>query len=192
MQTGHINSAVNLRGYEIRVTLRDIEPTIWRTFRVQEDITLVRLHKVLQVVMGWKDCHLHEFTFEGGSFGPPDDFDPTRVRSERGVRLTEVLPAIAGASFQYEYDFGDSWIHNLTIKDTVPSWTEQAFAVCLDGERACPPEDCGGPDGFAELLEAVRDPALPDHAEMVRWAGTTYDPERFDIERVNQRLRKLR
>ena len=95
------------------------------------------------------------------------------------------------AKFLYEYDFGDSWDHELLVEKVLPAEAEKRYPVCLTGKRACPPEDCGGIWGYASLLEAIRDPEHPEHDEMVEWVGDEFDPEAFDLDEVNRELHHL-
>lgn len=175
--------------FQIKVTLRDIDPPIWRRILVRADTRLGRLHDILQVVMGWEDCHLHRFAVGGTEYGVPDPDFPSDLKSERNVRLDKV--AAEGAVFLYEYDFGDGWEHDLVIEAALPA-QNRAYPACVAGERACPPEDCGGPYGYARLLEALADPDDEEHDELLHWVGGRFDPERFSVASLNRRLRRLR
>lgn len=176
--------------YQLKVALREIKPPIWRRVRVPGDITLAKLHHVLQIVMGWTNSHLHKFTIGAVDYAEPDPDGSLNFRSDRRARLNEVVRL--RQKFMYEYDFGDGWEHEIVVEQTLQPEPGAFYPVCLGGERACPPEDCGGIWGYAEFLEAIRDPNHPEHADMLGWAGGSFDPEVFDLDAVNRELRRLR
>ncbi len=131
--------------FQLMVTLQHRQPTIWRRIHVPADIRLGELHEVLQVVMGWEDAHLHAFRNGGTECGEPDPQFPGGMRTERNDPLGQV--ASVGDTFWYEYDFGDGWLHAIRVEQTLPGDTPHPR--CVGGERAAPPEDCGGPPGYA-------------------------------------------
>jgi len=176
--------------FQIRVTLRHSQPQVWHCLQVPTDIRLGRLHRVLQIAMGWTDSHLHAFRSRGAAYGLPDPEFPDGTRSERNVRLDKV--AAAGDAFVYEYDFGDGWEYELKIEKSLPADPAIHYPRCIGGERACPPEDCGGPPGYEDLLEALGDPAHPEHNGIREWLGCDFKSEHFDLAEVNQRLWRLR
>lgn len=169
---------------QLKVVLADVRPPIWRRLQVPSGFTLARLHRVIQLAFGWEDCHLHRFCIRDEEFGPEDpDFDGG-IRSER-VALRD-LGLRARAKFSYEYDFGDGWEHGVTVEKVLVPESPLAAPVCLAGERACPPEDCGGPWGYQELLAAVADPGHPAHEDRTEWLGPgPWDAEAFDLDQVN-------
>lgn len=171
--------------FQLRVTLLGVEPPIWRRLLVPQDLTLPRLHAVLQVVMGWTNSHLHQFKVGDVHFAEPhQELEPGPV-DHRRVTLNQIAPR-RGSTCVYQYDFGDSWEHLIEVEDELAAETVTApVPRCLGGERACPPEDCGGPYGYAEFLQAIRDPGHPEHAGSLEWAGHDFDPEAFDPEGVN-------
>ena len=175
--------------YLLKVTLRDVKPPIWRRLCVAGGLTLRDLHHVLQVSLGWTDSHLHEFEISGKRYGMPDpneDFgDPPF--DEQQFPLHKVLRR--GSRALYHYDFGDSWRHSLVVERITSLPPGNTKAECLAGARACPPEDCGGPYGYADLLEALADPSNERHAELREWAGPHFRPEEFDLSAVNRELR---
>jgi hypothetical protein len=179
--------------YQLKVSLLEIEPEIWRQLRVPGGASLDRLHEIFQVAMGWTNSHLHQFSVGDIRYGVPDpDFDQGDVRDERNVRLCEVATR-ANGSFVYEYDFGDGWEHRVVVeKILTPEERSADIPVCLAGARACPPEDCGGVPGYESFLEVRRDPTHEDHQAMLKWVGGSFDPEAFDPNKVNKRLRRLR
>lgn len=176
--------------YQIKVTLVDIEPPIWRRIEVPGDIRLGKLHRVLQIAMGWTDSHLHAYRIGGVAYGTPDPGFLDDIQNERNVRLDKVVAA--GDTFVYEYDFGDSWEHELKIENVVPADPTVHYPRCIAGGRACPPEDCGGSPGYAFLLEALRDPKHEDHEEWRVWVGDDFEPEGFDLGGVNQDLWRMK
>jgi hypothetical protein len=158
---------------------------------VASDVTLARLHRVLQVAMGWENCHLHEFRAGDSRFGVPDPDCNDDVRDDRRATLAGIARA-AGDTFLYLYDFGDGWEHEIVVEGVVTPDPTVQYPWCLTGERACPPEDCGGPPGFESFREAVEDPTHEDHGHMLSWVGGNYDAEAFDREKVNATLRQTR
>lgn len=176
--------------YEIKITLQDSRPPIWRRVQLPASITLSKLHRVLQIVMGWEDCHLHLFTAGGARYGVPDPDDWAEVKSERAVPLSRILQKPKDR-LDYEYDFGDAWALRVVVEKILPD-QELKFPVCVAGKRAGPPEDSGGVWGYEETLEIVRDPQHPEHEDRLEWLGDDFDPEEFDLEAVNQELRRLR
>ncbi len=176
--------------YQLKVSLRGIKPPIWRRVQVPGDITLAKLHRVLQIVMGWTNSHLHRFSIGGMDYAEPDPDGFLNVQSDRRARLDNV--ARAKQKFEYEYDFGDSWEHDIVVEKILQPEAGASSPVCLAGERACPPEDCGGVWGYQEFLEAVMNPAHREHEAMLTWVGGRFDPEAFDQGAVNASLRRLR
>jgi len=180
--------------YQIKVTLLGTRPPIWRRLLVAVGLTLEHLHDVLQVAMGWEDCHLHDFRVGQKRFGIPDPNDRlmglTATGNERTVRLFTVLRKV-GAKAVYTYDFGDSWEHAIVVEKVLPPEPGLAYPVCVGGKLQGPPEDCGSIPGFYNLLEALRDPAHDEHEEMLEWVGGDFDSEAFSVDDVNQRLAPL-
>lgn len=173
--------------YQLKITLKHIRPPIWRRVLVASTIKLPDLHAALQIAMGWTDSHLHQFIQGRRIYGVPDPEFPSATRSERDVRLNALL-AGEGDRLDYEYDFGDGWAHEIRLEKILPFDPRQKLPVCLKGNRACPPEDCGGPTGYQELLRLAAD-ALDDNAEVFEWLPMDFDPEYFDIDAVNAALR---
>ena len=188
------NNTISAEIYQLKVTLLGTRPAIWRRLLVPADLTLAQLHDVLQIAMGWQECHLHEFSAGGRHFGRPDPEDRFMgmppVENERRVRLSSVLHRI-GAKAIYTYDFGDSWEHSIVLEKRLPATSTIAYPMCTDGQLACPPEDCGGIGGFYDLLDALCDPTHEQHKELRDWVGGDYDPEAFSMEAVNQILTRL-
>ncbi|GMR08808.1 MAG: hypothetical protein BMS9Abin26_1815 [Gammaproteobacteria bacterium] len=170
--------------YQIKITLRHTKPPIWRRLLVKADIRLGELHDILQEVMGWEFAHLHGFRIGRDTNGEPDPGFPSGIKNERKVYLYKI--ATEGSSFIYDYDFGDGWEHDIKIEKILPAEPGADYPVCLDGQRACPPEDCGGPHGYAYMLEAFNDPDNGEHEEIVEWLGDNFDAEVFDVDAVNR------
>jgi hypothetical protein len=183
--------------YELKIVLLGSKPPIWRRLQVPGDANLGWLHAVLQVAMGWTNSHLHHFLTrearytdprqnEDMGFGDPPDRDETKAT------LAQIAPR-QGDQFGYEYDFGDSWGHEVTVEKVLPAEAAATTtALCLDGARACPPEDCGGIWGYAELLKTLKNPKHPEHQAMKEWLGVPFDAEAFDVAKINHWLRKLK
>lgn len=176
------------------MTLKDIEPPIWRRIQVP-DGTLGELHEVLQVAFGWQGYHLHQFVVRGEYYGPrpPHDLDlPMETEDEEAILISRVAAMGRKVRFIYEYDFGDNWRHEVVLERVLAPEPKVRYPRCIEGERASPPEDCGGPWGYADFLAAIRDPKHEDHHEMKAWIGGKFAPESFSAESVNQGLKRLR
>jgi Plasmid pRiA4b ORF-3-like protein len=178
--------------YTLSIRLAEIEPAIWRRIVVPGQLTLHRLHHILQVTMGWTHSHLHQFivpgTNESTYYGEPSPEDDYFHKDDRLIRLAQIAPK-KGAIFLYEYDFGDSWKHEITVEDiALTPKDEPPYPWCLDGRRACPPEDVGGVGGYQQFLEAWRDRSHPEHQEMRQWVGKHFKPELFSVQQVNAGL----
>ena len=176
--------------YQLKITLQQIRPIIWR--RVQtDDCPLDELHDIIQVSMGWEDEHMHAFEIEGEQYAFFEGADPYEYRDSRKVRLSDLVKREC-LRFVYEYDFGDSWRHTVEIEKTLPPEEEVRYPRCVAGERACPPEDCGGPWGYPYFVEKIQDPDHEEHEETLEWVGGEFDPEEFDLNAVNEELQHLR
>ncbi len=171
--------------YQIKVTLERIRPPIWRRLLVPSTVLLSRLHEILQIAMGWFDCHLHMFEARGQTYGVPDPESPLNIRNETTVKLDQVLVQAKDAMF-YEYDFGDGWRHKIVLEKVLAPIPETRTPLCIAGARACPPEDCGGPWGYANLLEVLANPSHPEHEELREWVGDQFDPAHFDLDEINE------
>lgn len=177
------------RFYLLKIQLLDIEPSIWRRFVVPASITLDRLHDVIQVVMGWTDSHLHEFTIGNKRYTEyPESKDDGQACGR--YRLGDLIKQ-KGRTFRYWYDFGDGWEHELVLEESRYFSPELRIQLaCLDGQRACPPEDVGGVPGYFEFLNALKDPNHEEHKSYTEWSGGSFDSERFDPESINWELMK--
>ena len=178
---------------QLKITLKDSRPPIWRRILVAGDVPLEKLQRILQIIMGWTDSHLHLFTIHGRDYGVPDrelDFG-RQTLSERRVRLLEVVHGEKDR-FLYEYDFGDNWTHQILVEKIIPKEAGKHYPVCVAGKRACPPEDCGGIWAYENFLEAIKDTRHPEHEDMLQWIGGGFNAEAFSLDEVNQQLRRLR
>ena len=174
--------------YQLKVTLKGARPPIWRRIQVPSNVTLARLHRVIQVSMGWYNAHLHQFTISGVGYGEPSPDDWESVKDERRFRLSAVVRT-EKTKFLYDYDFGDGWDHEILVEKILPNEAGLEQAICLKGARACPPEDVGGVWGYASFLETIGDPDHPEHDEMLEWVGGDFDPEAFDAEATTKALK---
>jgi hypothetical protein len=172
--------------YQLRITLQGIKPPVWRRVQVK-DCALPKLHDVIQTCMGWMQSHLHSFDIGGEQYSEPDPDGAMEAEDERKVKLSQVV-ARGYAKLGYTYDFGDSWGHSIEIEKTLPPEPGVRYPRCVEGQRACPPEDCGGSWGYGNFLKAIQDPSHPEHQDMMEWIGGPFDPEAFDIEAVNAQL----
>lgn len=183
--------------YQLKVVLLGSKPPVWRRVQVPGDARLDWLHAVLQVSIGWTNSHLHQFKVGGDCYSDTrhhfSEFegDP-QILEERKFTLRQIAPREQDA-FAYEYDFGDSWEHEITVDKILPP-DAAAFttAHCLDGARACPPEDCGGIWGYDNLLKILKNRKHPEHKSKKEWLGRAFDAEAFDVGKTNLWLRKLK
>jgi hypothetical protein len=177
---------------ELSIELLGSEPPIWRRFAVPFDLSLSDLHDVIQIVMGWTNSHMHQFvTPDEVRYGRPDLAGVGDERDERRATLKQIASK-KGGRFVYEYDFGDGWEHGLKVERIGPPTQGTRYPLLLEGERACPPDDVGGVYGYEEFLEAIKDPKHESHDDLLDWIGGSFDPEEFDVDKVNRELRKLK
>lgn len=187
-------SALN---YQLNVVLLGAKPPIWRRLQVPGNASLHWLHAVLQVAIGWTNSHLHQFKVGSNCYSDTrhhfEEFeDDPAILEERKFTLRQIAPRVE-QTFGYEYDFGDSWEHEITVEKILPHDPAAATtALCLDGARACPPEDCGGVWGYDNLLKILKNRKHPEHRSMMEWLGRAFDPEAFDAAKINLWLRKLK
>jgi hypothetical protein len=183
--------------YQLKIVLVGTQPPVWRRLQVPGTANLGWLHAVLQIAMGWTNSHLHHFLTGEGRYSDPqhgDDmgFGEEPDRDETKATIMQIAPERA-SKFGYEYDFGDSWEHQIVVEKILPSNPAAATtALCLDGARACPPEDCGGIWGYAELLKTLKNPKHPEHKRLKEWVGGSFDAKAFDCIKINFWLRKLK
>lgn len=169
--------------YQFKVTLQDSKPPIWRRIQVPEMYDFWDLHVAIQDAMGWYDCHLHEFEMINPATDSPVNIgipyeDAGGVLPERTQKIAHYFSA-ENPYAHYVYDFGDSWEHTIQLEKIIPR-ENITYPVCIDGKRACPPEDCGGIWGYEEFLEIINDPNHEEYEDMMDWIGGEFDPEHFD------------
>ena len=161
--------------YQMKVTLLGVRPLVWRRFQIAGNQTLYQLHLVVQTVMGWENYHLYEFSL-GNDTGE--------------VRLDQLLHT-EKQRFYYTYDMGDYWEHEVLVERILKPRKGAKHPVCIKGNRACPPEDSGGPPGYAHMLRVIRNKRHGEYREMMDWLGAGFDPVVFDIKTVNRELKRL-
>jgi hypothetical protein len=176
--------------YELKITLLEIDPPIWRRIQVPNTLLLSCLHDALQAVMGWTDSHLHQFERDGKCWGDTDSDDSgdLKLMDESRFSIGNLLKA-EGDSMIYLYDFGDNWRHEVVLEKIIPS-EAPTKPVCLAGARRCPPEDVGGPHGYQELLEVIFEPGHEEFEHYRQWAGSVH-AEQFSVAAVNEVLERM-
>lgn len=181
-----MEKVVNIaRVLTIRISLEGIEPAIWRSFVVREDISLHEFHEIIQTVMDWTDTHLYNFVIRNTEYTDEEtaaELEGSKIADTVSLRSLKLKN---GDTFKYLYDFGDGWMHKLKIEGVAAPETGIEYPVCLAGARSCPPEDCGGPPGYEEFLNIFNDPGHEEHESMREWAGPFFDPEDYDVELTN-------
>jgi len=189
---GRSEALVGSRIYTLKVTLLESTRPIWRRIHVSEHVTLGDLHYALQITMGWENAHLHEFHIGRKQYGM-DIEDPYReesINNEDEYKLREVIKR-KGQEFDYIYDFGDHWQHQVIVEAVSQPEPDVLYPICLGGERRCPPEDCGGMMGYDNLLAILKDPTHDEYESYREWLPEGFDPDRFDIEEVNASLDEI-
>lgn len=177
--------------FQLRVELEDVTPAVWRRILVPGSVRLDRLADMLIAAMGWSNSHLHCFEIGDTRYGMQFDDYPEGEQDEASVTVLQVLRDTT--FFSFEYDFGDGWTHLVNVEARLTSPVGLKAAVCLEGENACPPDDCGGPWGYEHVLEALADPLHDEHDDYVRWIGApSLDRTAFDLVTVNAMLQKVR
>lgn len=180
--------------YQFKITLLHIQPDIWRRIQVS-DGTLDDLHEFIQAAMGWTNSHLHQFTIDGQHYGDPalleDDMGDNDCEDSTATRLSKLLARRKPSyRFEYEYDFGDGWEHEIVYEGPQPVKPKQKYPCCIDGARACPPEDIGGSWGYEEFLAAIRDRKHDEHDAMLEWVGGSFNSDRFSTSAATRAMRK--
>lgn len=174
---------------QIKVKLLGVaKPPVWRRLQLRADTRLDQLHEIIQAALGWENYHMHAFSFGQEEFGVPDR--ELGFSDERQVTLGELTDL--GARFRYTYDFGDNWEHEITVEDLLDADPDTHYPVLLAAKGACPPEDCGGPWGYANLRQILADPNHDEHQDMLEWLGldnaSEFDPAAVTTEDIDHEL----
>lgn len=172
------------RNFQFKISLKGITPPIFRTFVVKENISFFEFHHVIQIVMGWFNEHLYEFSNQSITIADPELVDIDEVIDVNDFLLNEYFE-IQGDRIKYEYDFGDTWIHDIVLEKITDGGENDDVPKCLTGKRNCPPENCGGKYGYMNIVEIMSDENHPDFEEMVDLFGERFDPEYFDLDEIN-------
>lgn len=184
-------AALTANIYQFKITLTGSKPPIWRRIQVA-DCTLAQFHEHIQTAMGWTNTHLHDFNIEGLQYSDPDTLDSVDHACDTAkTNLSQILPEGDGRfAFLYTYDFGDGWEHKIEFEGIKPRDDKKKYPLCVTGKRACPPEDCGGVWGYADLLEALANPKHEDYEAMKEWVGDFFDPAAFDAEETTSLMQE--
>ena len=174
--------------YQIKIELFDSKPKIWRRLIIPSDLLLSDLHKVLQTTMGWTNSHLHMFIKGKVMLEPPTEeaYWESKAIDYTGYTIDRLLE-VKNDKIQYEYDFGDSWVHIITLEKVIENYIG-TLPVCTAGALNCPPEDVGGIWGFQEFKKIMKKSSHPEHEEYIEWYGEEYDPKYFDLDEINEML----
>jgi len=184
-----------MKKYQIQIALTRFQPKIWRRLLIPSDLLLEDFHMIIQISMGWTNSHLHQFiknqTFYTKRMPGDDTWGDLNNVDYKKIRISDLLKK-EKEKIVYEYDFGDGWEHEVLLEKIIPEDENLKFPVCLAGKMACPPEDCGGVWGYADLLEILKNPKHEEYESYMEWLGGEFDPEHFDKEAVNKMLGKFR
>jgi len=176
--------------FQLRIQLADIHPVVWRRVLVPGAVRMAKLSEMLLAAMGWTNSHLHAFEVGDKRYGMCFDDYPEGEIDEKSVTVLQALRD--ERRFLYEYDFGDSWEHDVVIETLTRSYFGLKFGVCLDGQNACPPEDVGGAGGYGRFLEAIANPKDDEHDQYLEWVGGPFDATEFDLATANAALQRIR
>jgi hypothetical protein len=180
--------------YQLKIQLDGVsKPTVYRKVLVAATDTLLDLHKIIQGAMGWYDSHLHQFMVGRQYFGiPMPDDDWSDSEDERKYKLSQIFGDREKANIKYEYDFGDGWVHTITLEKIIASVPVETYPQLIKGQGVCPPEDCGGCWGYEDLKAAIADPESEEHEEMLAIMGlengSEFDPKEFDLEEMQEEM----
>ena len=177
--------------FEIQIILRGSKPKIWRRMLIPSDLPLSDFHEVIQTSMGWQDSHLHQFEknniyytmkIEGDDF-----YDNKKKKDYKDLVVSDLLTK-KHDRITYEYDSEDRWEHDIFLEEIVPSDSQTKYPLCIEGKMSCPPEDCGGIQGYHDILVIIKNPEHIYYENYKDWLDEDFDPEYFDLEEVNRRL----
>lgn len=182
-----------MRIFQIQIALKGFRPKIWRRILVPENVLLPDFHKIIQTTMGWTNSHLHHFV-KGRSYYVHKTEDDVFVGNNSDIDYAKIkisdLLSFEKDKIIYEYDFGDDWEHDIVLEKILPYDNKLVYPICVKGKMNCPPEDCGGVLRYAYMLEVIKDPEHEDYEELRDWLGEEFDPEFFDIDTVNELLKR--
>lgn len=180
---------------QLNVSLKGSIPLIWRNILINQETSFFELHHIIQIAMGWKNYHLFEFNLDGYRIGMIEEneegYGSNQLLDANKTLLTDIL-SLENDNFHYNYDFGDGWLHQITLEQLVGKEEDCIYPTCLNGQLNCPPEDCGGINGFYDMLKILQNKKHPEYKETRTWVGKKYDPESFDLVKVNKQLKQLR
>ncbi len=182
--------------YQLKITLQGAKPPIWRRIQVPGSVTLGQLHHVIQAAMGWYNRHLHQYLIDRTCYCPPetdDNWRTSRPNDENNYTIHQLADKL-NPSFQYIYDYGDNWLHQIVIEKVLDPEEGKPYPLVVTGRRACPPEDAGGVPGYMEQLQILTDPEHENHKMVKGWLGRNFDPARFgktEIAAINKLLKNL-
>jgi hypothetical protein len=172
--------------YQFKIALKEIKPKIWRRIQVPEKYSFWDLHVAIQNAMGWENYHLHKFEIIDPKTGfkveigmPDEEFDDIQIVPEEKAKIAKYFLSAKDKAI-YEYDFGDGWEHEIVLEKILPTVVDNQYPKCIAGERACPPEDCGGVWGYEGLLEIMANQEHEEYTDRMEWLGREFDPEAFD------------
>ena len=179
---------------QLKIILEQTNPVIWRTIQVPEFYPFFYLHNIIQIVMGWKNSHLFEFDYKGYRIAmlmsDIDDFDSRSTLDCQEIMINQIFTQ-EGDKVNYIYDFGDDWKHSIILEKSMPIDNRKIYPVCIDGEKQCPPEDCGGIHGFYEMLDAFNGDDENSKQEYIDWLGCSFNPEDFNLKTINNQLKDI-
>lgn len=182
-----------MRIFQIQISLRGFRPKIWRRVLVSENLLLSDFHKIIQTTMGWTNLHFHHFIKNRTYYSPKmeDDafWDNSQYIDYKKMKIVDLLK-VEKDKVIYEYDFGDSWEHDIVLEKILPHDSKLVYPLCIKGKMNCPPEDCGGIYGYANMLEIIKNPKHKNYEEFIEWLGEEFDPEYFNINEVNNLLKE--
>jgi hypothetical protein len=182
------------RIYQFKITLLGVQPAVWRRIQIR-DCTLDKLHERIQTAMGWTNSHLHDFTIERKPHGDPmlleEMIEEFGYADSTTTKVSQILPRSGKRlRFEYRYDFGDCWRHEILFEGCLRATPNERYPLCVEGERACPPEDIGGASGYRSFVESIADRATRNNDDCIRWFGDRFKPEAFDAMLTTKRMRR--
>ena len=175
--------------YQLKITLDAIRPPIWRRILANPNISLEQLHLIIQLLMGWHDCHMYQFRVNEQMYAPPSaDADLFGVKPKSVKAKLSYVFGTGINRIGYAYDFGDGWKIRVQLENSLPNRNRPKIAECIGGKRSGPLEDSGGPYGYMQKVSLLKNPDHKNHAEIVDWMGVDFDPDRFDLKETNELL----